>query len=119
MTMKAIHKVELDILSQFNYFIQQAQATHGEDANIVKVDYDGELDDFEVTTAQKSKRRVSKLTADVIHWVSGQLDVFTLNNIGLKKLYLSYEDSMFHIEIILKPSETVEAEDATVSEQSE
>lgn len=110
MTMQTIHKIELDILSQFNYFVQQAQSTHGEDANIIKVDYDGELDDFEVTTAQKTKRRVSKLTADVIHWVSGQLDIFAINSINLQKLYLAYENNTFNIDIILKLQETQVAE---------
>lgn len=110
MTMQTIHKIELDILSQFNYFVQQAQSAHGEDANIIKVDYDGELDDFEVTTAQKTKRRVSKLTADVIHWVSGQLDIFAINSINLQKLYLAYENNTFNIDIILKLQETQVAE---------
>lgn len=105
-TFKTLSTTELNILIAFAYQISTWQSTHGDDASTVKVEYADDTGDFEITTNKANQgrsRRVSRLTADVIHWASGQLDTLEYQGIYADKLMVAYQDNQFSIDFVLKP----------------
>lgn len=106
MTSKTLSTTELNILTAFAYQVSTWQSTHGDDANIIKVEYADDTGDFEISTNkahQGRSRRVSRLTADVIHWASGQLDTLEYQGIYVDKLMVGYQDHQFSIDFVPKP----------------
>lgn len=110
-TLKTLSTTELDILSDFRYQVANWQSNHGDDASTVKVEYSDDTGDFEISTSKASQgrtRRVSRLTADIIHWASGQLDNLEYQGIYAAKLSVSYQDGQFGIDFIPKPNQQSE-----------
>lgn len=116
-TLKTLSTTELDILTAFGYQVSTWQNTHGDDASIVKIEYSDDTGDFEITTNKANQgrtRRVSRLTADIIHWASGQLDTLEYQGIYADKLIVAYQDNQFSIDLTPKPAEQDEqSTDAT------
>lgn len=107
-TLKTLSTTELDILSDFRYQVANWQNNHGDDASTVKVEYSDDTGDFEISTSKASQgrtRRVSRLTADIIHWASGQLDNLEYQGIYADKLSVSYQDHQFSIDFVVKPAQ--------------
>lgn len=108
MTTKTLSTTELDILIAFAYQVSNWQSNHGDDASTVKVEYSDDTGDFEISTSKANQgrtRRVSRLTADIIHWASGQLDNLEYRGIYADKLSVSYQDGQFGIDFVVKPAQ--------------
>ncbi|TWV81508.1 hypothetical protein [Moraxella sp. VT-16-12] len=115
-TLKTLSTTELDILTAFGYQVSTWQNTHGDDASIVKIEYSDDTGDFEITTNKANQgrtRRVSRLTADIIHWASGQLDTLEYQGIYADKLMVAYQDNQFSIDLVPKPAKQDQDEQST------
>lgn len=107
-TLKTLSTTEFEVLTAFKYQVTDWQNTHGDDASIVKIEYSDDTGDFEITTNKANQgrsRRVSRLTADIIHWASGQLETLVYQGIYADKLIVGYQDNQFSIDLIPKPDE--------------
>lgn len=110
--MKTLSSSEMSVLVSFSMHVQQMQQNHGDEAKIIKVEYDYESGDFDVVTNKQEtgrRRRISKLTADVVSWANSQLDQLEyMQQKHVKKMVCHFEHDTFGIDMLV---ETVQAED--------
>lgn len=99
---KTLSKLEVQFLVSFQSQVEVLKSMHAEEANLIKIDYDGENDDFEITTNKKDKRkrRLSKIEADIINWVNNQLAIYQFSNQKILKIVLGYENDKYTVEIL-------------------
>lgn len=102
MTQKTLSKLEVQFLVSFQSQVEILKSMHAEEADIIKIDYDSENDDFEITTNKKDKRkrRLSKIEADIINWVNNQLAIYQYSNKKILKIILGYENDKYTVEIL-------------------
>lgn len=115
--MKTLNKHEVALLVAFSFHVQQMAQTHGDEANIIKVEYDVESGDFDVVTNKQEtgrRRRISKLIADVVSWANSQLDTLEIiQKLNVKKMACHFENDAFSIDLVVDNQITEEIVNTT------
>lgn len=121
--MKTLTKHEVALLVAFSFHVQQMLQNHGEEANIIKIEFDVESGDFDVETNKKEtgrRRRISKLIADVVSWANGQLDNLEfIQKLTVKKMVCHYDNGQYSIDLLVEDTTSTNETTATSDELSE
>lgn len=118
MTVKTLTRDEATILQNMVWFVD-GLAKYGDDAKLIKIEYDAESEEFAIETNEKRKAgRTSRLRAEVVNWAWTQLERVEgyARERTVKVFKVTFENDLFSVECEVADSQasddTVQTEDA-------
>lgn len=110
-TLIALDRTEVELLQNFIWYVDNSIAQFGDDARVLKFEYDGETGSFKTTTSESKNKKVgwsSRLRLSLESWGYGQIERLEGYNQErvVTSMTVKFEDGKFGVMLSVTDSNT-------------